>query len=312
MSLSRVHAVSVALVLALVGCVSEAPPTTTPPPVNNGMPALAYVTTDVRDDVTFSARNNGDGMAQPGESLQLVIKLRNSGTVTTTGVRAVVTSLNTCAVVAPEFADLGYGDAPLHEIISPQNGAAFHVVLNDTCAGQPTVDLQIKITDDMAREWFQNVQISLSPGPAALLGLLSFTLDDSVVFSPVNNGDGKAQPGESLRLSVKIKNTGSFNALGVDAMLVSNTPCATVAPEFATFDYGDVAVDAITGPTGGGVYHVTLGASCAAVPMVSLELRITDNNVGSWTSALPIGVAPVTGAHVMVLTHTVDDAAAYA
>ena len=102
MSVSRAHAVRVALVLALVGCVSEAPPTTTPPPVNNGMPALAYVTTDVRDDVTFSARNNGDGMAQPGESLQLVIKLRNSGTVTTTGVRAVVTAMSDYPIHHPK------------------------------------------------------------------------------------------------------------------------------------------------------------------------------------------------------------------
>ena len=77
----RYLSVTLGAALLLTGCAD------TPPPVDNvseidrktQVPGLAYVAYEIDDSVGLSPRNNGDGIPQPGESIRLVVKLKNEG-----------------------------------------------------------------------------------------------------------------------------------------------------------------------------------------------------------------------------------------
>ena len=111
------HALGTALAALLVMACVETPPAgdnVSEIDRKTQVPGLAYVAYEVNDSVAFSPQNNGDGIAQPGESIRLVVKLKNEGDLVRTGVRGELISNSACTTVTPEFSDLSYNDTPAY------------------------------------------------------------------------------------------------------------------------------------------------------------------------------------------------------
>ncbi|HPR63410.1 MAG TPA: S8 family serine peptidase [Thermoanaerobaculia bacterium] len=113
-------------------------------------------------------------------------------------------------------------------------------------------------------------------GPEASYDSHSFT-DDCTGGGP-GDGDGFADPGENLYLTVTLANSGTDPVTGVSAVLSSATPGITVNVD--TSPYPDLGVGA-TG-TNTVLYEVTIDQAFPCGDPINFQIDITTNE-GSWT-----------------------------
>ncbi len=158
----------------------------------------------------------------PG-GVDLSVVLKNYGTSqTATGVRAVLRALDGAASVfdsARDYGDIGPG--------SVANASPFGVVVAGSCTSRQAVPLGLTVTSG-GNTWESGLQLTVV---APTLKTSGYTVHDA---------NGVLEPGETVELSVKVRNTGSAAASGLVGVLRSLNPSA-----LAVFDsvgsFGDLA-----------------------------------------------------------------------
>ena len=78
-------------------------------------------------------------------------------------------------------------------------------------------------------------------GVALGLNDTPFTVDDDSEGSSIGNGDLTANGGETLEISVNLKNFGSEDALGAIGILSSTNGSVTIDPSTSAVEFGDIA-----------------------------------------------------------------------
>ncbi len=73
-------------------------------------------------------------------------------------------------------------------------------------------------------------------GPSYSLSLISYSYNDSLSVAAWNDGDDIVDPGETVNVSISIKNTGSVGATNVNGTLSTTDPNITMVVDFR--DYG--------------------------------------------------------------------------
>ena len=128
-------------------------------------------------------------------------------------------------------------------------------------------------------------------GPAAIV-LESVRVTDSMSDSPRNNANGRAEPGEVLRLDLTLRNAGGSDASGVRVSLAAPSGCATVRTTGAVdLEYGTISrgAQATNRASFGDYFTVELSLSqCVAGSTVVLTYRANDASDRSWSGSLPI------------------------
>ncbi|MDX2473134.1 MAG: C25 family cysteine peptidase [Candidatus Krumholzibacteria bacterium] len=190
------------------------------------------------DDGTGVSSGNADGLANPGETLELLVDLTNHGTGGATDVTAELFSGNSLAMVTQSTVDYGYlasGD-------TTGGLQSYAISLDAALAGGTTVPLSIVATDG-TESWTSLLEIGVA-GPAAQV--LGHVLDS-----------GTIDPGGTSNLVVTIENVGDLATAGATATLTSNSRWLSVTDDAAYF-----------GATSAG------GRSSNAVDMFSVEAGV--------------------------------------
>jgi hypothetical protein len=126
--------------------------------------------------------------------------------------------------------------------------------------------------------------------------------DDPFLPSSGDN-DGKADAGETIELSVVLRNGGNVNLTGVSAVLSANDPGGYLNITDNTVSYGTIAPG---GSSGGGqafVIEISPQAPFAFQPVLNLAIL---SDQGAFADAT---VLPVRRSYLQHVSHTVDDAA---
>ncbi len=185
-------------------------------PVATGAAYLALGAVEVKDDGTSGSAGNGDGVANPGETLALEIALENRG-----GAPA---PAGTAALAALAGATIESGAATVPAIAAGASGTLTPV----------TVRLAADAEDGLLASFrlgvLAGVDSSISgftlPVAAPALRHASSALD----------GDQVLAPGDTLGLLVTVKNDGALAASAAEAVLRSLDPAlATVVDSTASF-----------------------------------------------------------------------------
>ena len=141
---------------------------------------------------------NGDGLAGPGESGTLEILIRNNGTLFSgLNARAVLRSTDSNAAVTDSLADISGllpGDS-LWTSGSPK------IAIDSTCREGDITRFEIELIDSAGNNWHYQIGQDIS---APSLKYLYHITDDSLL----GNGNKIIEPGETVTLSVSLKNTG--------------------------------------------------------------------------------------------------------
>lgn len=185
-------------------------------------PSGSYLAIDdhrISDDLVGQSQGNGDGEVNPSERIELWVTLTNIGQSNSTNISAVLGIAGGQATILD--ADADWNDIPSGgqgESLTP-----FVFQVSGAVADQDILPFVLTVTDDMGQ---RQIDLPLTVAAPAL-AYVSHTIDDATH----GNGNGVAEPGEVLVVSVGLRNTGGQNAEDVTAVLSSDNPHVVVIDE---------------------------------------------------------------------------------
>ncbi|MBD3335381.1 MAG: hypothetical protein GF355_07675 [Candidatus Eisenbacteria bacterium] len=216
---------------------------------------------------------DGDGAVDAGESIDLVTYLRNIGGDPATNVTGVLSEVRDVTINddTETWGTIG------SEETDPCDDSFKFVVSADT-PDQTEIGFLLDITSD-EDAWQRDFSFIVE---APVLSFMSCSVDDTG-----GDGDGLADPGETVDLTVCLTNSGHEDAFIPEAVLSSTS-------DFVQINQGVVYAETI--PEGGegflNGFNITIDAGCPEMSSVELHLEI-ETNLG-YTAAFdwPLPVAP--------------------
>lgn len=188
-------------------------------------PEGAYCVHDshvIDDDNYGTSSGNGDGLADAGEQIELIVTLKNVGNDIAYGVTATLTESSPYATLADDYEE--FGDVPAGG--TAQSLDDFDVVIAGDCPDGHMIPCTLEATDG-TDTWMSIFSV---PVCSADLSILDVVVDDA---PGGGNGNGCPEAGETVSLSVSIENTGSKAASNVTAILSSTDPYVVIGQDQA-------------------------------------------------------------------------------
>jgi len=284
---------------------------------------VAYNDLTIDDDNNGDSAGNGDGIADPGETIELHVELINTGAFTATYVQACISEDspyvdgfldNTCS---------GYGDVPGGG--TAVNWDDFDFTIDPAAPAGHTIHFDLVISATNGGPWFSSFDIGGS-GEVGPIILTDIIIDDDDSGQSVGNGDGQVNPGEIIELYVEVGNAGSETLFSVQGCISVTSLYVEVLTSCVT--YGDIS--------GGGLainpdpFVTAVDINAPDGYLIHLCLDLDAANGGPWAGCFdilvespPLGVAlrvepsdqdvPLTGGtlHVDVVVEDVTHLGAF-
>ncbi len=194
-----------------------------------------YFSHTVDDDGAGGSSGNGDGVINPGETIELNISLKNHGTVTATGVQCEIEVLDPKQWVTVTQNLSAYDD--IGGSVVEAGIDDFLLTVAGGCPNGAEIVLGLSVTGNSRAEWESEARMTVG---APVLTYFSVTVDDG--------GDGVLDPGETAALTVSLTNGGPQDATTVAGTLVGPTSGLTVTDavgSWGTVSSGGMASNAV-------------------------------------------------------------------
>ena len=224
---------------------------------------VGYNAHTLDDDASGSSAGNGDGLANPGELVELPVQARNFGTQAVTGVSALLSSTDPYVTIS--------------------DGAETFPNLPAGGTGWSTEDFDVEIVGGAPNGHHILCSLDFSSGANTWQSVLeipvvaaAFTYDAMTLY----NFGAVIDPGESGELSVRIRNYGAAAADGVTGVLVSHSNWVNITDSTGTF--GTIAIDG-TGENSGDRFGLIASAGCYQGHLAALSLRLEFSSGASAT-----------------------------
>jgi hypothetical protein len=247
--------------------------------------------------------DNGDGAANPGETISLNVWLKNQGAATATDVSAMLSSTD-AAVTISNWNEAFFGDVMSDAEASGSNpvlSSSYQFTVAQGVQDGHAVQLALAIQDRDGATWNASFNVPITKSNADL------TFDHYVIATD-DSHDGQVNRGETIGLNVWLRNQGASGANQVVATLTSSDPYVTVyAQDEAVFD--DVAAGATAEGLNAAVgtsYRFTVAQDAPSGHELVFSLAIGDELGGTWTAGFTIPVA-VTGADIVFSRYVITE-----
>ncbi len=217
----------------------------------------AYAGCTVDDDGTGGSSGNGNGILNPGETIELPVALRNWGSAALTGVSATLSTTDPFVTITDDTETYGT-IGPGATVWSAED---FDFTLDPGTPDGHVVNLDLTATSG-ASSWVSLIQLSVQSAAYEANG---FTW---------GGGGATPDPGESGTLSVKIRNIGSIAGVGTTGVLSTSSPWVSVTDPNGS--YGTVGVGAMVENTAD-TFALEIAGDCPKGHVASFELVLTFN-----------------------------------
>ena len=233
------------------------------PPV----PEIEYFSHQI-DDNTSSG--DDDGLAEPGESINLPLSLRNIGDGDAYNVSAELSISD--PYISITTATNSFGTISVNSNTQSAGDYGFDV-LPDCPEKDVTFTLEINSDEGSWTEQF-TVHVYIDIPPAPEIEYLSNQIDDNTTSG---DGDGLAEQGETIKMPITLKNIGDESAHNVVAVLSASDVAISVVSESHSF----YDITAGGSAQGSGNYTFEVAEDCPEKD-IAFTLEITSDE-GSWT-----------------------------
>ena len=263
---------------------------------------------------TVKSDNNDDLKVNKGETIQLSIKLQNTGSSQAIGVRGEISSSS------PYVSNmLNVGSKPFYQngssytnYISPgglgntgSNNYLKFDVSEDTPIGAE-ITFSVKITDETGNTWNDTFAVTVVAIDAKL-SVQGFTIESD------NNGDAKVNKGETIKLSIKLQNTGLSKAIGVKGEISSSSPYISNMVNYSPqpfyengYSYSNYINSGSWGKTSSYNYlEFDVSENTPIGTEVSFSVKITDESGNIWNDTFKVTIVS-TNASLSVQNHTIE------
>ncbi len=216
--------------------------------------AVGYLSNSIDDDNIGESSGDGDGIINPGETVELPLVFKNYGTTTT------ATGVSVTATEADAFATL---TDPLETFPNIVPGATanslddFNLMVANNCPHGHVVHLNL-VTNAAQGSW------------DGLMDLEVISYNMVTLAAYASGGDSLLSPGETANFILSVRNTGGKNATSLNATLTSLDSYVTVNDNAASFGTVNVNTSA---SCFGNPFNLT--ASGSAPPGHDANLKVT-------------------------------------
>ncbi|MBO4508780.1 MAG: hypothetical protein J5747_09105 [Spirochaetaceae bacterium] len=239
---------------------------------------ITYHTQSISDATSYSSINNGDNMINPGETIKIDVRLQNKGTSLAQGIMAVLSTTSEYVTIAEASKSYGnikggyyktlYGTSYYASNSSYRDGNSYvsdyssdySATLSASYGWQFTVDAStpfgtvvpftLSFTDAYGNTWSDSFSVTVVKVDVNLK-YDAYDISDLTSYSDINNGDGIINPGETMKIDVRIKNIGTSLARGITAVLSTTSGYITITEPSKS--YGNIKA--------GGYFKTLYGAS---------------------------------------------------
>ncbi len=216
--------------------------------------------------------DNGDGIPSRGETVGINMYLRNQGTSAAYGVEAYLTENDPYVNLTDSYGSFTGFFNPDEE-----RSSVYSFDVSNTCPYGHVVTFNVAIGDDYNNTWQDSFSITIEQTGANIeFSRYDINVDD--------NGDGRVNPGENIKMLVYLQNTGTAKALAVAADLLKNDPYITLTTSY--YGYGNIE----SGITQVGIYYFAVSASCPVPHTINFDLDITDSEDNTWLDSFTVPV----------------------
>jgi hypothetical protein len=226
-------------------------------------------------EIDDTAGGNGDGIAGPDETVELAIELRNFGTDDASAVEATISTADAMAGLI--WNQSYYGDVAGGA--SATGTSPFALDISPDCPDGHVIVLDLTITASGTRTtWTGSVSITAG---APVLAAASYSIDDTAG----GDGDGFAEPGETVALMLEIENSGMAAAVAPSFTLSSDDPTVDVTSPAAALPL------IAAGASERAVFELALTPECPepSFPVLYLDAVTSDGLTSSDTLRITVG-----------------------
>ena len=214
--------------------------------------------TDFDDDNTGGSSGNGDGILNPGETIELDIKLENFGTTSSTGVTGEIYSNNqNFSIISglTTFGSIAGGD-------TAWGNDTFVFSIAEDCPHGENVEIMIRVTDLQMNEWMSILVYEVG---SADMNFAEFNL-------PGAGTNGLLDPGETSTLTVTLRNVGTYSSEELTGILTCESDKVTILDGSGSFS---AIAPEMTGNNSGDTFELTTPMTTFPGTKVSLILQLT-------------------------------------
>ncbi len=173
-----------------------------------------------------SPSGNGDGIINPGETINLPTWLKNWGQDPGSGIAGTLRSSDPSVLVTDSFksfGDIAVGDSAF----TGADGFKFHVA--DTCSNGHALSFMLVCRDSRDTTWTSPFSLQVGAG---VMAYADKRVNDP---APGGNNNGRLDPGETAELFASLRNTGLGNGYNVRAVLHSGDARLAVLDSIGVF-----------------------------------------------------------------------------
>jgi hypothetical protein len=171
----------------------------------------------IDDDLAGGSLGDADAKADAGETVELILSLRNAGNYDATNVRATLSCADPLVTITDNYETFG--------TLRPGQTRAceedYDIAVSPDCADGQTLAFTANIESDNRLVWVKQFALTVE---APVMGFVSYTLDDTAG----GDGDGRADPGETIAILPRLGNTGSEDATNLMVTLNVSHPSVTI------------------------------------------------------------------------------------
>ncbi len=186
------------------------------------MPYLRYHHSEIDDS---QMPGNGNGRINPGERINLLVYLTNSGNIRARGVSAILRTTDEFVVLSESVGN--FNDIEPGGIVAGNNWFSFWVAEN--CPNNHSLAFNLHIADDSNHIWDSPFFLVVQAGE---LVYQQAWVQDS---APGGNNNGHIGPNENVRLTLTLRNSGAERLDNVYARIRSNCPYLAITDSFGYF-----------------------------------------------------------------------------
>ncbi|HNQ69535.1 MAG TPA: hypothetical protein PKN32_14240, partial [Bacteroidales bacterium] len=235
------------------------------------------------------SENNDDGQINKGETVKLNVSLKNTGSSTAKAVKATFSTTSSYVTGFSPTTQVSYGDIASNSVKWYNGYETYYSVLQFTVSGSTPANTQIpitiSITDESGNTWTSTFNVTVVATDA------NISYNSFYVYSE-NNDDGQINKGETVKLNVSLKNTGSSTAKAVKATFSTTSSYVTGFSPTTQVSYGDIASNSVKWYNGYETYYsvlqFTVSSSTPANTNIPINISIVDESNNTWSSSFNV------------------------
>ncbi|MBN1326410.1 MAG: choice-of-anchor D domain-containing protein, partial [Candidatus Cloacimonetes bacterium] len=212
----------------------------------------------VDDDDQGSSNGNGDGIPNPGESIELIVGMQNFGTTNCSDVSATLSSSSAWIEITDDQEE--FGNIPPGEVVLTIDD--FDFTLAADIPGGTVIPLNFEIEDGAGNIWYDNIPLIVSGA--------NFAFENYNVY---DGNNGILDPDEIVDFTVSITNIGTLAGEDIYGLLSCSHQMITV--EDSVGYYGDI-LPGVTQANAADVFVIK--ASAQALPGQQIPFLLTIYN----------------------------------